>query len=197
MKNNSSFNAGYQINAEIIEQVDIIARMLAPEYDASETYELGSSVRYDGSLYVCVQAIDEPEEWTPAHWQKAVVATTPDDSGEDLPPADLVWFGYYFAGAFWKQKEHLDRLPNRPERIYVDVPSSGLYVYSSRNEEYVRLVPLASPSVPGVSKLYDSLGDNTDGSIAQNVITDELSRKVEMDVSHLQSDERLDLFFKS
>lgn len=194
MKNNSSFNAGSQISAEIIEQVEIIARMVAPEYDATDTYELGASVRYEGSLYVCVDPIQEPEEWTPAHWQKAVVLARPDE--EDVPPADLVWLGYYYADVFWKEAAHLNRLPNRPDRIYADVPSQGLYVYSFSTEGYVRLIPLASPTVSGISKLYSDLGDNADGSVTQQKVTEELGRKVEMDVSHLQSDEILGLFIK-
>ena len=140
--------------------------------------------------------LDEPEAWDASHWQRAVVMARPDDESDGMPPADIVWSGYYYADVFWKEAAHLNRLPNRPDRIYADVPSKGLYVYSSLIEEYVRLIPLASPTVSGVSKLYSDLGDNADGSVTQQKVSEELGRKVEMDVSHLQSDEILGLFVK-
>lgn len=192
--NGSSFNTGRQIDASIAASAEAVASIIAPLYDPALTYPIGAAVRRDGALWVCVVAIDSPEAWVAAHWQRAAVATRPDDSGEGLPLADVAWFGYYYAGVFWKEDEHLNRLPNRPDRIYVDSLTGGLYIYSSVSETYARLVPLASSSTAGVAKLYDTLGSNEDGSVTQRKISGELAKKLEMDTTHLGSDERLDIF---
>lgn len=38
------------------------------DYDSTATYEEGDIVKHEGQLYVANQDIDEPEEWTEAHW---------------------------------------------------------------------------------------------------------------------------------
>lgn len=43
-------------------------------------------------------------------------------------------------------------------------------------------MPNASAEIAGAVKLYDTLGQNTDGTMTQKAITDELNEKIEMDV---------------
>ena len=38
------------------------------DYDATSTYEEGDISKHNGQLYVANQDINEPEEWTEAHW---------------------------------------------------------------------------------------------------------------------------------
>ena len=46
----------------------------APNYSSSATYDKGAWVKYNGTYYKSLVAIEEPEEWTAAHW-------TQDDPG--------------------------------------------------------------------------------------------------------------------
>lgn len=41
-------------------------------------------------------------------------------------------------------------------------------------------VPIATSSISGIMRLYNSIGENTDGTMTQKAITDELSEKVEV-----------------
>jgi hypothetical protein len=52
-------------------------------------------------------------------------------------------------------------------------------------------LPTASETVLGVLKLYDSTGDNTDGTMTQRAITEELDTKIELS---LKEDEELVIF---
>jgi hypothetical protein len=45
--------------------------------------------------------------------------------------------------------------------------------------------------MPGIMKLYDTVGDHTDGTMTQKAITDELGEKVEIE---LNKDEELLIF---
>lgn len=101
--------------------------------------------------------------------------------------------GYYYAGVFWKESAHLNRLPNKPNLIYQDIDSQASFMYYEKTQSYERLVPLASDQVAGVMKLYSSLGSATDGAMNQDVVSSELRKKVELDTQHLQTDERLDI----
>ena len=47
---------------------DSIDDMIAPEYSPTETYNVGDYVVQSDRLYRCITAIEEIEEWTPAHW---------------------------------------------------------------------------------------------------------------------------------
>ncbi len=49
--------------------------VIAPEYDATQTYAVGDLVMYRGSLYRCTTAITTPEAWTAAHWELVTVGS--------------------------------------------------------------------------------------------------------------------------
>lgn len=51
--------------------------IVAPEYDATQTYAVGEYVRYSGDLYRCTTDISTAEAWTAAHWEAT-------DVGEEL-----------------------------------------------------------------------------------------------------------------
>jgi hypothetical protein len=44
-------------------------------------------------------------------------------------------------------------------------------------------IPTATATVPGVMKLYDTVGQNSDGTMTQKAISDELDDKVEASVN--------------
>lgn len=89
--------------------------------------------------------------------------------------------GYFFQGQFYSDIAHTDLLSAAPGRIYIDSVSSKLYVYNGTSYETQKInLPTASTEVAGITKLYDSTGYNTDGTMTQKAITDELDDKVEM-----------------
>lgn len=61
----------------------------APTYSASATYTIGDHVTYSNAEYRCIEAIEEAEAWTAAHWEQ-VSATTRlrSMSGIMLTPAN-------------------------------------------------------------------------------------------------------------
>lgn len=84
--------------------------------------------------------------------------------------------GYLSNNLFYKDSTYQETLIGYRNRIYVDLNSKKLYFYDGQN--YLDTVPAASDSVPGIMKLYNTTGQNTDGTMTQKVITDQLNTKV-------------------
>lgn len=94
--------------------------------------------------------------------------------------------GYYYNGAFYSDVSHTHEMPASVEYIYIDISNSNIYFYNG--SAYVQIingggtiVP-ATDTTPGVMKLYNAAGANTDGTITQKFITEELNKKVEASV---------------
>lgn len=68
--------------------------------------------------------------------------------------------------------------------LYKVLSEKRLYQWNKQLSSYEPLgtsdLPLASDETPGIMKLYDTVGDNTDGTMTQAAIADELDDKVEM-----------------
>lgn len=91
--------------------------------------------------------------------------------------------GYLYQGQFYKDAEHSELLEALTGRIYIDVITSRLYTYSGLEyETVVANLPNATAEIAGLVKLYNTTGQNTDGSMTQKSITDELNEKFEMGV---------------
>lgn len=105
----------------------------------------------------------------------------------------LIKVGYYYAGVFWKEAAHINRIPDYIQYIYMDEPNKELYCYDTSIHTYKKFLQKADPTIPGIMKLYNDSGDNTDGTMTQNSITTKLKKKVEIDTSELASDECLGL----
>lgn len=56
-----------------------IDNMIAPEYSPNKTYNVGDYVVQSDRLYRCISAIEEIEEWTPAHWSQVSIGEEVDD----------------------------------------------------------------------------------------------------------------------
>jgi hypothetical protein len=98
--------------------------------------------------------------------------------------------GYLFQNQFYADVAHEELLESLAGRIYIDAASSRLYTYNGiAYEAYKTSLPNASAEVAGVVKLYDTVGNNTDGTMTQKAITEELDEKVEMSVN--KADEML------
>lgn len=91
--------------------------------------------------------------------------------------------GYLSNNQFYSDAELTNPIEASVNKIYIDAAKSRIYSYNG--EKYVPLtqtIPAASSQVAGITKLYDTTGSNTDGTMTQKAITDELNEKVEVDV---------------
>ena len=69
---NSGTNATTAANAAA--EALAAAANLAPEYDATKIYSVGSYVLHEGGLYICSTAITTAEAWNAAHWTSITLA---------------------------------------------------------------------------------------------------------------------------
>ena len=99
----------------------------------------------------------------------------------------------YITEKFYKDKNLTQEIVDKRESVlYLDIDSSQLYYYTGSEFKLIELnLPTASETVLGVLKLYDSVGDNIDGTMTQRAITEELDTKVELS---LKEDEELVIF---
>ena len=68
-------------------------------------------------------------------------------------------------------------------KIYIDKPHSRIYYFNG--VEYVPIdatLTTASSDIAGTMKLYSTMGQNTDGTMTQKSITDELTVRIKADV---------------
>lgn len=113
----------------------------------------------------------------------------------------LEYIGESFQQAYWDHitetfyydKKLTQEITNKKENVlYLDIDSSQLYYYTESGFKLIEMnLPTASETVLGVLKLYDSTGDNIDGTMTQRAITEELDTKVELS---LKEDEELVIF---
>ena len=105
-----------------------------------------------------------------------------------LPFADeglalnIIIQGYFYENEFYYDEARNEKIEPSNGKIYIDILTRKSYVYSDSYIALSKDVEMATKDVAGISKLYDELGENTDGSINQKVITEELDEKVEMRV---------------
>lgn len=93
----------------------------------------------------------------------------------------LIVKGYFHQGQFYVDTTHTELLESLSGRIYIDAVSSKLYTFNGTAYEAQKIsLPNATAEVAGVLKLYDRPGQNTDGTMTQRAITDELDDKIEM-----------------
>ena len=105
---------------------------------------------------------------------------------------NLIIKGYFYENTFYADATHTVRLDAIIGRVYIDASSSKLYTYNGiKYEAQKTSLPNATSEVAGVMKLYSQPGQNTDGTMTQKAITDELDDKFEMVVN---KDEELLIF---
>lgn len=96
-----------------------------------------------------------------------------------LPFADsMILQGYYDAVTrkFYKESTFQTELIADEKCLYVDKATKNLYFYNG--SVYLAStvdIPTATDSAPGIIKIYQSYGQNTDGTMSQKVITDAIS----------------------
>ena len=91
---------------------------------------------------------------------------------------DAVINGYYDNGIFYKDINKVDILNGQKNKLYIDNAHSKIYYYDG--DFFVNIqqtLTTATQEVPGVVKLYDDLGNNTDGTITQKRLTEEFNTR--------------------
>jgi hypothetical protein len=95
----------------------------------------------------------------------------------------LIVKGYFYQGNFYYDAAHTTLLGGMIGRIYIDAVTSKIYTYNGVGYETPNgSFPNATAEIAGAVKLYDNVGFNTDGTMTQRAITNELNEKFEMDV---------------
>lgn len=90
--------------------------------------------------------------------------------------------GYYFNNNFYKEYNYQTQIQGAIQKIYIDLPSRTIHFYdgetfiSTRGES----CKPATEEAPGIVKLYQTIGNNTDGTMTQKAISKELEEKVEI-----------------
>lgn len=101
---------------------------------------------------------------------------------------DIFAKGYFQDGIFYNVRNNpteVNILDKNTNKIYIDLNNThNIYYYDG--ESFVLIgageIPTASADTAGVMKLYNELGNNTDGTITQAKITSELNHKVSASV---------------
>lgn len=91
--------------------------------------------------------------------------------------------GYYNEGQFYKDATLNTLFPRMINKIYIDKPHSTLYYFNGI--EYIPIggtLTTAASDLAGVMKLYNTIGQNEDGTMTQKSITDELGLRYKTNV---------------
>ena len=93
--------------------------------------------------------------------------------------------GYLYEGKFYRDMAHTKEVPGAIHKIYIDIKDRTLYFFNedefySVNGTGTTSKTTASEDTAGTMKLYQSIGNNTDGTMSQKAILDELDDKVEV-----------------
>lgn len=101
--------------------------------------------------------------------------------------ADLrnpVLHGYYYNSGFYQDAMHTIPMVRMMNKIYIDDSARKVYYFDGTNyiciqDHFVN----ATSDIPGIVKLYDTKGNNIDGTITQKLFTDEIDKKVEININ--------------
>lgn len=111
----------------------------------------------------------------------------------DYYASDIIVRGYYFEDKFYSDNNHENLITGSNLKIYVDISTSRLYIYNEEQYTIINTVPYASSTNAGILKLYDTTGSNTDGTMTQKAITDQLNTKISVTV---EAENELAIFSK-
>ena len=93
---------------------------------------------------------------------------------------NVVLLGYYLNSKFYTDSTYTVELEKSESKLYIDKNAHVVYIWNGEN--YIPLSPEATETVAGMMKLYQTYGNNTDGTMSQKVITDGVNAiKLELD----------------
>ncbi len=92
---------------------------------------------------------------------------------EDLRNAVL--HGYLYEGKFYRGSDHSVQMVPMINKIFIDDSTRKIYFYNGESYQNIQTTFTTASSIePGLVKLYATTGQNTDGTMTQKAITDEL-----------------------
>lgn len=84
--------------------------------------------------------------------------------------------GFYKDGIFYSDNSYELPIAANTSKLYIDSGHNSVYYYDGL--KYIAItdgISRASAETPGIVKLYETTGQNTDGTMTQKAITDELN----------------------
>ena len=95
---------------------------------------------------------------------------------------DFLKKGYLNEGVFYYDSNYDEAIPSRMSSLYLDLPSGQVYHFDGNDFILISVctVAAATETTPGIMKMYNSTGYNTDGTMTQFAISKELDEKIEL-----------------
>lgn len=93
---------------------------------------------------------------------------------------NMVQFGYYDNGIFYRDITKNTISTAMINKIYIDKIHNNIYYWDGENYITITsntIASTASSDMPGIMKLYSTTGQNTDGTMTQKSITNELDAR--------------------
>lgn len=93
----------------------------------------------------------------------------------DADLRNAVLHGYLYQGIFYRDNIHSVPMTPMINKIFIDDTTRRIYFYNGESYQNIQTTfTTASDIEPGLVKLYATTGQNTDGTMTQKAITDEL-----------------------
>ena len=94
---------------------------------------------------------------------------------------NVILNGYFLNNKFYTDSTYTKELEQGINHLYIDKNSNGsIFVWTGT--EFRNVAPEATDTVAGLVKLYNTKGQNIDGSVTQQLFTSEIDQKIEMKV---------------
>lgn len=104
---------------------------------------------------------------------------------DEITASNFVIRGYLKDNLFYYDSAYQEQVTPSVNKIYIDVTSNKICFYDGYKFIIINDdLPMASSSSAGMVKLYGEVGQNTDGTMTQKAITDELNTKLEASFDH-------------
>ena len=101
----------------------------------------------------------------------------------DADLRNTVLHGYFYQNGFYQDAIHSVLMNGMINKIYIDDTTRKLYFFDGT--QYIVInddIVTATAQTPGVVKLYGTTGQNTDGTMTQKAITDELDLRYKAEI---------------
>lgn len=101
----------------------------------------------------------------------------------DADLRNTVLHGYFYQNSFYQDAIHSVLMNGMINKIYIDDSTRKLYFFDGT--QYIVInddIVTATAQTPGIVKLYGTTGQNTDGTMTQKAITDELDLRYKAEI---------------
>lgn len=107
---------------------------------------------------------------------------------------NIIVNGYFYNKQFYYDRGHNELISASENKIYIDGHTGKFYSYNGTEYQTPDVeIPIATSEVAGIMKLYNTVGENTDGTMTQKAISDEIDNVEEAMTKKLDSlDDELD-----